>query len=206
MHTPPSATALEQRERLYIVAYLEFFRRPYDWTEDGLKSPISTFAPVREWLAGLTNGLNVVALKRAMRTASRKHKDGPPLDVVRREYFAELAEARAERTREQIASGACVHCGNTGRVYVAVHSAKGRPKVIAPATPPRGLPQGSVWEEGVACSCVAGDEWAKERGWSEETRRRFVRHAVTRSQWYDLRAVCESGERQEPEEAQRELF
>lgn len=178
-------TALSDRESAYIAAYLEFWPRPYDWDDAGLASPVSSFAPVRTWLAELTTGLHRAELRRAMRQVARKIPKGSPLDPIRTAYFGQLRESREDRLRDSLSRGACVYCGNTGAVHVAAWTDRaGRTRVISPRRP-TGI-AGRLHEAEVACSCVAGDDAARRGGWSQETRRRFVSLRVSRSEFLAL--------------------
>lgn len=174
------------RETHYVAAFLEFWERPRDWDPEGLESAVSSFAPVREWLNTLTTGLHVSSLRRAMREVAAKHPRPPPLDPVRSAYFRQLAKEKQERQAEQMSLGACVHCGNSGVVYVAAWNDRtGRTRVISPSRP-AWVPC-ALHEAAVACSCVAGDDLAKDSGWSQTTRRKFVALKLSHAAFLSLR-------------------
>lgn len=190
------------RETHYVAAYLEFWSRPYDWSDQEIDSPVSSFAPVRTWLASLQTGLHVASLRRAMRAVAAKVGKPPPLDPIRSAYFRELQADRDERMAERMATGTCAYCGNTGAVYVATWTDRhGRNHVMSPRSP-HGI-RSALRESAVACTCCAGDDAAKRGDWSAETRRRFVALRLTPSQFVCLRSqvmsmAVEEEERREP--------
>lgn len=174
------------RETHYVASYLEFWERPRDWDEAGLESAVSSFAPVRAWLNQLTTGLHVASLRIAMRRVAAKHPRPPPLDPIRSAYFVQLSAEREERVSERMAAGVCVYCANGGAVYVAAWTDRAnRTRVMSPRSP-QWVPA-PLQEVAGACSCVAGDDLAKEAGWSDETRRRFVRLRLTHAEFIALR-------------------